>query len=455
MQRDVEKSEQAEHAAEANEFGKIEDSAKRCDREREDEEAESPVAGLMLEEFDGICGEIVVKTAPDEYQQRNARKKKDESLGPFPSKKFPHSREPSVELFQVHTIVERCDFISVTVEHKSFVHENFTEAALGSLAPARVIDVRIHVGVETVFVWSLAIPRGGRFRRLQTDFHDGLDAFVAVLPGNDHAHRGAVLIGKSFAVHTDAKQREGMQGFVETKAFDVGIVEAGVVRVWHLLGVVKSLESHVFGFGQRLDEFENGAERIANPRNDDRPAFDAAVAINAFFEWSELENFVHGKFSRSFHLAFDGDAPGRRAEILRVFRGVALVGAEFVEIVVVGDVVFGSDFFVDSVIAFYSSQFGVRLNGAGVREDRGEVFADDGGGSSDAEATQKIAAVDVEILRRNVGAGEFKLALHGHVYCLELVAAAASCLSLIEYTRPAALDAEKAARFPGVAARVV
>jgi hypothetical protein len=29
----------------------------------------------MLEEFDGICGEIVVKTAPDEYQQRNARKK--------------------------------------------------------------------------------------------------------------------------------------------------------------------------------------------------------------------------------------------------------------------------------------------------------------------------------------------------------------------------------------------
>ena len=99
-----------------------------------------------------------------------------------------------------------------------------------------------------------------------------------------------------------------------------------------------------------------------------------------------------------------------------------------------GDIVFGSDFFVDSVIAFYSSQFAVRLNGAGVREHRGEVFADDGGGSSDAEATQKIAAVDVEILRRNVGVGEFKLVLDGHVYCLELVAAAASCLSLLEYT---------------------
>jgi hypothetical protein len=48
-----------------------------------------------------------------------------------------------------------------------------------------------------------------------------------------------------------------------------------------------------------------------------------------------------------------------------------------------------------------------------------------------------------------------KLVLDEHVSCFELLAAAAGCLSLIEYARLAALDAEKAARFPGMGARVV
>lgn len=54
----------------------------------------------MLEEFDGICSEIVVKTAPDEYGQWNARKKKYENLGPFASKKFSHVASPQWNFFR-------------------------------------------------------------------------------------------------------------------------------------------------------------------------------------------------------------------------------------------------------------------------------------------------------------------------------------------------------------------
>jgi hypothetical protein len=68
VQADIGKSEQAEHTAEADEFGQVEEFAKRRDAKREDEEAESPIAGLMLEKFDGICGEVGVKAAPDKYE---------------------------------------------------------------------------------------------------------------------------------------------------------------------------------------------------------------------------------------------------------------------------------------------------------------------------------------------------------------------------------------------------
>jgi hypothetical protein len=90
-----------------------------------------------------------------------------------------------------------------------------------------------------------------------------------------------------------------------------------------------------------------------------------------------------------------------------------------------------------------------------MREDGGKAFADDGGGSSNTQTAQKIPSVEIEIFRSNVAVSKVKLVLDEHVSCFELLAAAAGCLSLIEYARLAALDAEKAARFPGMGARVV
>src|ERR1700746_2145620 len=100
-----------------------------------------------------------------------------------------------------------------------------------------------------------------------------------------------------------------MHSFIKAEAFAVRVVETGVRGVRHLLWIVETLEGHVFGFGQRFDEFENGAERVADPGNDDGPAFNAAVAVNALLERSELQDFVHGKFSRSFYVALNGNGP--------------------------------------------------------------------------------------------------------------------------------------------------
>src|ERR1700756_4267400 len=63
------------------------------------------------------------------------------------------------------------------------------------------------------------------------------------------------------------------------------------------------------------------------------------MAVDALFKWSEFEDFVHGELARLAHFAFDGNSPVRCVEVLRIFRGVALVVAEFLEIVVVRDVV--------------------------------------------------------------------------------------------------------------------
>src|SRR5216684_3669421 len=62
------------------------------------------------------------------------------------------------------------------------------------------------------------------------------------------------------------------------------------------------------------------------------------MAVDAFLERGNLEDFVHGEFAGLADFAFDGDDPRRGVEVFRVFRGIAFVGAEFVEIVVVGDV---------------------------------------------------------------------------------------------------------------------
>ena len=70
----VKESEKTEHTPEANELWKMQDSAKWSDTQSENEETQGPVAGLMLEKFDRIGGEIPTIGAPRDGQQGNERK---------------------------------------------------------------------------------------------------------------------------------------------------------------------------------------------------------------------------------------------------------------------------------------------------------------------------------------------------------------------------------------------
>src|SRR5262245_57319871 len=114
---------------------------------------------------------------------------------------------------QIHTCVQGRDLIAVTVEHlrRDFrIEQTAAEASLTRLAPARMIDLRVHVRVEAVFLRIRDIP--GRFRLLvdEPDSDNRLDALESVLPGDHQSNRRAVLVDQRLTVHTDGENRQWM-----------------------------------------------------------------------------------------------------------------------------------------------------------------------------------------------------------------------------------------------------
>ena len=57
-----------------------------------------------------------------------------------------------------------------------------TDAPLGRLRPARMIHLRVHVGIETVFIGVHDPPGVLGFFFDKADAHDGFDALEAILP---------------------------------------------------------------------------------------------------------------------------------------------------------------------------------------------------------------------------------------------------------------------------------
>src|SRR5437879_2762187 len=96
-------------------------------------------------------------------------------------------------LFQVHAAVESCHLV-VSFEHQGWPLEEFTQAAFLGLAPARMVDARIHVRIETVFAGSRLLPGVHGLVAGEANADDRLRAFESVLPWNHDAERGAVLI---------------------------------------------------------------------------------------------------------------------------------------------------------------------------------------------------------------------------------------------------------------------
>jgi hypothetical protein len=93
MEASVKESEEAEHTAKTNEFGELEEFTKRRDAESEDEEAEDPIAGGVLESLDRIWAEIAGERSPYEKGERHEAKKKDGNFDPLDGEKRVHASD--------------------------------------------------------------------------------------------------------------------------------------------------------------------------------------------------------------------------------------------------------------------------------------------------------------------------------------------------------------------------
>src|SRR5918999_3322789 len=72
---------------------------------------------------------------------------------------FERSSPPDlIVFFQVHARVQTRHLLGITVEHQRLTLGEFADTPFAGLAPARVRDVRVDVGVEPVLVRSGPLP---------------------------------------------------------------------------------------------------------------------------------------------------------------------------------------------------------------------------------------------------------------------------------------------------------
>src|SRR5690606_33421371 len=84
-------------------------------------------------------------------------------------------------LLEVHALVELGHLFGVAVEHQRAPAAQFADAPLGGLAPARMADLGIDVGVEAVFVRGGLVPGGGGLLVGEPDGDQRLGALETVL----------------------------------------------------------------------------------------------------------------------------------------------------------------------------------------------------------------------------------------------------------------------------------
>src|SRR5688572_32978122 len=113
----------------------------------------------------------------------------------------------SEEALQVHAAVEVRDRVGVPVEGQGGAARELPDAALAGLAPARMIDLGVHVGVKAVFFGAGAVPSGARLLLDEADFYDRFGAFEAVLPRYYQAQRRAVLPRQGRSVQAQDHER--------------------------------------------------------------------------------------------------------------------------------------------------------------------------------------------------------------------------------------------------------
>ena len=136
-----------------------------------------------------------------------------------------------------------------------------------------------------------------------------------------------------------------MQGFIQAQAFGIGPIQHARANTGHLPGIGQRHELDVLRAALRLDALDERRQRVAHPGNHHRPALHAAQAVDTLFHRGQLEQGIKVKGARFVDQALYLNRPRSGLERVCPRCRVGLAGAEFVEVVVLGDVLVRRELF--------------------------------------------------------------------------------------------------------------
>ena len=165
---------------------------------------------------------------------------------------------------EIEPRVQAGDLIGVAVEHQCWCprrEQASAELSFARLAPARVIDFRIHVRVEPVLLRRRHVPARERPLVREMDADDRLRALEAVLPRHDDANRRAVLVRQHLAVDAHGDERQRVRGLLDREALAIGPLENGILDAGHLVPIRERQELHELGRRLRLEALQQIGQR--------------------------------------------------------------------------------------------------------------------------------------------------------------------------------------------------
>ena len=201
-----------------------------------------------------------------------------------------------------------------------------------------MVDVRVHIGEEPVFIRGGHIPSSSGCFFGEPNAHDALDVLEPVLPWHHQPQRRAVLVWQHLAVKAHGQDGERVHGFIHTQAFAVRPVQHSAALAGHLRRVHERGELHELRARVGREALQQIAEREADPRNDHRPRFYATEAIDAVFQRVGLDERIEVVGAWLVAFAVDGHLPRTRLQCVGVSGRVRFVQPELVEVVVARNV---------------------------------------------------------------------------------------------------------------------
>src|SRR5437879_269974 len=90
----------------------------------------------------------------------------------------------SVIFLQIDAVLQAFYLVGIAIVYMCWAFAKFADTALIGLAPARMVLLWVHVGIEPVFTRRHAVPGGGRHGIGKADFHDRFDSFKSIFPWN-------------------------------------------------------------------------------------------------------------------------------------------------------------------------------------------------------------------------------------------------------------------------------